>query len=176
MAALAALCPALAQADEIRAERLVKTAYLFHFSGLVEWPDGSFASPDSPLRVGIMGADDIADELVRMIASRQLQGRPIIVSKLKPSAPRSMVHMLFIGDSLREQLPDILDAVKGQPVLTITQTENALAFGSMINFLSIDGSLRFEISQQAPAQARLTISSRLLSVSHKFSPGSPKFR
>lgn len=174
--ALAALCPALAQADEIRAERLVKTAYLFHFSGLVEWPGASFASPDSPLRVGVMGADDVADELARMVASRPVQGRPIIVSKVRPGAPRFDGHMLYIGDSLRAQLPDILDAVRGQPVLTVTQTENALAFGSVINFLSLDGSLRFEISRQAAAQARLTISSRLLSVSYKFSPGSPKFR
>ncbi|WP_370653314.1 hypothetical protein [Lacisediminimonas sp.] len=42
--------------------------------------------------------------------------------------------------------------------------------------MSVEGALRFEISADAAAQANLSISSRLLGVSYRLAPVSPKFR
>ena len=48
-----------AQADEYR----VKAAFLYKFGSYIEWPSGSFARADSPVTIGVMGADALADEL-----------------------------------------------------------------------------------------------------------------
>ncbi len=168
--------PALAQGGAGNAEQLVKAAYLFHFCGLVDWPESSFRTPQSPLKVGILGNDALADELTRLVASRPPQRRPIVVIKSPPIAERNSVHLLYVDDKFRGQLQMISSALKGQPVLTVTNSEQALKFGSIINFLSVDGALRFEISADAATEANLAISSRLLAVSYRLAPGSPKFR
>ena len=173
----AGLCrPAFAESESGSAERLVKAAYLFHFFSLVDWPISSFSSAAAPLRVGIMADDALAADMQRLIASRPVSGRPIVVSKIARGATPPAVHMLFIGDALRNRLPELLSPLATDPVLTVTESEHALAFGSVINFVSVQDTLRFEISQDAAARAGLSISSRLLAVSHKFSSVSPKFR
>lgn len=168
--------PAYSQATEPDvAERMVKAAYLFHFSTLVSWPAEAFAGPEIPLRVGVLGDDELADELSRMVASRPAGARPVNVIKLRRNQ-RANPHILFIGDALRAQLPELIAQFKGQPVLTVTETERALAFGSMINFISVDRTLRIEISRPAVAQSNLQVSSRLLAVSYQFTPASPKLQ
>jgi hypothetical protein len=168
--------PAYAKGTGPNAERLVKAAYLFHFCGLVDWPATSFATPESPLRVVILGDEALADELERLVASRPGQRRSILVSKASQFTERNAPHLVYVQDSLRAQLPAILSTLKGKAVLTVTQSEQALTLGGVINFISVDGVLRFEISADAAAQANLSISSRLLAVSYRLAPVSPKFR
>lgn len=166
----------MAQGDDAAAVRLVKAAYLFHFCSLVEWPAGTFVAADSPVRVGIVSDDALADDLQKLIRSRPVQGRRIVVDRISRPPQASAVHLLFVGDAQRDRLPEWLSGLVNKPVLTVTESEHALAFGSIVNFMLVQGTLRFEISQEAAAQAGLTISSRLLAVSYRFSVGSPKFR
>ncbi|HZE91172.1 MAG TPA: YfiR family protein, partial [Rhizobacter sp.] len=49
-----------AQADNSSAESQVKAAFLYKFLNFVEWPPQSFASGDSPIVIGVVGADRIA--------------------------------------------------------------------------------------------------------------------
>lgn len=169
--------PALAQTQggNYHQEQIVKAAYLFHFLGLVDWPASSFSSPQSPLAVGVMGNDALADALARLAAKRAAQGRPIVVTKLSRPTERAAVHLLYVDDRFRGQLPSLFSALEGQAVLTVTHSAEALTFGAIINFINVDGSLRFEISAAAAQQAKLSISSRLLAVSYRLTPGSPKF-
>src|SRR5688500_4442806 len=70
--ALCASCIALFAAPVIAAEdaaleRTVKAAFVYKFLSYVEWPAGSFARPDSPIVIGVYGADDIAAELAQVV-------------------------------------------------------------------------------------------------------------
>ena len=42
---------------------LVKSAFLHKFASFVDWPQGSFPRPDSPLRIGVVGDGPIWQEL-----------------------------------------------------------------------------------------------------------------
>src|SRR6266568_3550295 len=55
-----------AQADEYR----VKAAFLYKFGSYIEWPSRSFARTDSPVAIGVMGANALADELAQIVAGR----------------------------------------------------------------------------------------------------------
>ena len=72
--------------------------------------------------------------------------------------------MVYIGDVERDELTALLTALQSKPTLAVTESEGALALGSMINFVQVDGKLRFDVAL-APARAgSLRISSRLLGV------------
>lgn len=145
----------------------VKAAYLYKFGSYIEWPPAAFASQDSALKIGISGADTLADELLEIIAGRTINGRPVTVRKLRRDDPVTGFNILFIGKSNPSRLADMLAAVKGQPVLTVTESEDGLAVGSMINFVMIDGKLRFEVAPKAALLGNLAISARLLTVAYK---------
>ena len=67
--------------------------------------------------------------------------------------------MLFIGRAESGRLADILAATKGLPMLTVTESEDALALGSTINFVIIDGKVRFEVAPKTASLGNQTLAS-----------------
>jgi len=159
--------PCAAQSDAQTAEYRVKAAFLYKFGGYVEWPQGVFAKPDSPIAIGVIGADALAEELARIVAGRTINGRPVTVRKLRPGEAVARLHVLFVGRSDSSRLADILAAAKGQPLLTVTESEEALELGSMINFVVVEDKVRFDIAPPPSESSNLKISARLLGVARK---------
>jgi hypothetical protein len=152
-------------------ERQVKAAYLSKFGSYVKWPDQAFATPDSPLKIGVIGADLLADDLEQLVAGHTVNGRPVTVRKLRHGDPLAGFNVLFIGRSESDRLADILAATKGLPMLTVTESEDALTLGSTINFVVVDGRVRFEVAPKTASLGNLNISARLLAAAYKVAPG-----
>jgi hypothetical protein len=145
-------------------ERDVKAAFLYKFLGYIEWPPASFSRADSPFVIGVIDADDIAEELSRVIAGRSVNNRAVTVRRLTSAEQITGIHLLFIGRTESAREPQLLRIAQKQPILTVTETDGALAIGSVINFRLIDGRVRFEVSLAAAERNELKLSSRLLSV------------
>src|SRR5882757_170699 len=91
---IAAGSPRPAQADARADEYRVKAAFLYKFGGYVEWPDRSFARADSPVVIGVIGGDTLADELAQIVSGRNVNGRPVLVRKLRAGDPIAGLHIL----------------------------------------------------------------------------------
>ncbi len=149
-------------ASELESE--VKAAFLYKFLGYIDWPATAFPKPDSPYVIGVFSADAIAEELAGIAAGRSVNGRPVVVRKIKEGEPLSGVHMLFIGRSAGVRQAQLLDIARQNSIVSVTETENGLAQGSVINFHLADGRVRFEVSLTAAEKSDFKFSSRLLSV------------
>lgn len=154
-------------------EQQVKAAYLFKFGSYVEWPPAAFPGSDGTFNIAVIGADTLADELVQIVGNRTINGRPVTIRKLKPNDPLLGLnaHVLFIGRSNNNQLAKILARVKGQPILTVSEADEGLIQGSMINFVMIDGKVRFEAAPKTAGIDNIVISARLLAAAYKVTLG-----
>jgi hypothetical protein len=159
--------PAMAQTELQAPEYRVKAAFVYKFGDYIEWPAEAFADPNGPLVIGVVGADALADELTRITNGRTVGGRPVVVRKLKYGDPLSGLQMVFIGKSTSEQLAATLGASKGQACLTVTESEDGLRLGSVINFVVVSDKVRFDVALPSAEASRLKISSRLLAVARK---------
>lgn len=166
LAALAAWPPGPAKAAYGAAtlEDPVKAAFLYKFASFVEWPPQAFPAPDTPITIGVLGAERIAAELARMVAGRAAQGRSISVRRLAADESVAGLHILFVGRAEAGRLQRLAQAARPHAVLLVTDSEGALGRGSMINFVLADRRLRFEIALDAAERSGLRLSSRLLSV------------
>jgi hypothetical protein len=164
-AGIATPCPSQAdtQADEYR----VKAAFLYKFGSYIEWPGGSFARTDSPITIGVMGADALADELARIVSGRRVHDRSVQVRKLRPGNSIAGLHVLFIGRADSGRLADVLAAAKGRALLTVTESDDGLELGSTINFVVVDDKVRFDVAPPPAESGSLKISARLLAVARK---------
>ena len=158
--------PALAQPSRT-AEAQIKAAFLYKFGSFVEWPAQSFERADTPFTIGLVGADNVAAELAQVAPGRSVHGRPIVVRKLKRGEALAGLHMLFVGSAEAGRLAEILGAAKGQPLLVVSESDDALEQGSMINFVASEGKVRFDVALPPAEQGHLKISARLLAVARK---------
>ena len=158
------------QASELR----IKAAYLCKFGAFVEWPDHTFPAADAPVVIGVLGADALADELSTVIRGRSLQGRRIAVRRLRAGDGLAGLHVLFIG--LHAPVgaeADLLAAARGMHVLTVTDAPPSEGARGIINFVSDNGRVRFDVCLKAAQEARLVISARLLAVARHVMPSVP---
>lgn len=153
-------------------ERSVKAAFLYKFLGYVEWPPGSFAESGSPITIGVIGADDIAAELTQIAAGRTVNSRALAVRRLADGDPLAGLHLVFIGQTDGARLGRLLKSAQQRSLLTVTESDDALGQGSVINFKLTGGRIRFDVSLEAAEKANLKLSSRLLSVAHYVQKGS----
>ena len=151
-------------------ERSVMAAYIYRFITYVEWPVSAFPHAETPIVIGVINADDIAAELEQIVQGRTAHNRRLQVRRIAPNESLAGVNVLFIGS---DAAPKLLQAVRNQPersVLTITGIERGIDQGSVINFIHVDGRVRFEVNVGTAEKSGLRLSSRLLTVATRVKP------
>jgi hypothetical protein len=154
----------------------VKAAFLVNFAGFVRWPAAAFANAASPFVVCVAG-DDPFGAAFEPFKKSSIAGRALLVQPIDSTAalPGSC-HILFVAGSETPRLPGILGALGKTPVLTVSDLEDFVVDGGMIQFYLRDEKIRFEINQQAAEAAGLKIDARLLKLSSPASGVAPEGR
>jgi hypothetical protein len=154
-----------AQPPAPTASRLsVMAAYLYKFPAYVQWPAGHFAAPNAPLTIGVLGMDALAEELAAITGGRRVADRPIRVRRIEADEALQGLDVLFIGSQANDRLSRIASTAQQQSILIVTDAEDALPQGSVINFRTIDGRVRFDVALRQAERHGLRMSSGLLSV------------
>lgn len=151
----------------------VKAAYLYKFAGYVEWPAGVFASEDSPLVIGVVGNDRLEEILSHMVVGKTVNGRALVVRRLEVGSPPQGVHMLIVGALDTPTLRAIGDAVKGKPVLVVSDAGQTRALDSMISFDLVDQHLRFNVALKPAETSGLKLRALMLTAARRVTRGNP---
>ena len=165
--------PAWAQEDAVQMETRVKAAFLYKFVGYIDWPPAAFARPDTPVTIAVVGADALAAELAQAVTGRTVNDRPVAVRRLKPGEALDGVHVVFVGKAENARLIQLAQSAQQRAILIVTESEGALAQGSIINFVVAERRVRFEIALDSAEKSRLKLSSRLLAVAQQVRMGTP---
>lgn len=151
-------------------ERRVKAAFLYKFLGYAEFPLGAFVDAASPVTIGVIGADDLAAELARIVSGRTVNNRPVVVRVLRESELGTPVHLLFIGGLDAGRVGRMVRAA-GNAMLVVTECDGGLQQGSAINFRIVDERVRFDVALDAAERNGIKLSSRLLTVANRVQKG-----
>lgn len=156
--------PSAAGAPPTLSENQVKALFLLNFAKYVEWPSNAFASPDSPMTIGVVGDNDISEDLRHVMSGKTFGRHPIVFRRVQRAEDCAKCHILFIRASEKPRLGEILQKVRNSPVLSVGESEQFVKQGGIINFMKKDGKVRLEIELGAARQSNLQISSKLLNV------------
>jgi len=160
----AASAPATTAAVQSMAlESQVKAAFLPKFAAYVNWPPGAMGPPDSPVQICIIGVDPFGRNLDEAAAAQHVNSHPIQVRRIESTAGAEHCNIAFLGGSARQGATAMQEALRGQPILTITDASLGADRG-MVHFALKDGRVRFHIDDALAARSNLSISARLLSL------------
>jgi hypothetical protein len=154
-------------------EYQVKAAFLFHFAQFVDWPPEAFKDAASPLTYCTVGEDPFHGALDASMSGKTIGPRPVRVLHFKRAQDIQNCEVLFLGGQEQKSIPAALANLRGNPVLTVGESEHFVQDGGMIGFLLEDNKVRFEINLDAAGRAKLKISARLLTLA-KTVIGGPK--
>jgi hypothetical protein len=164
-AAALLLCASSHAAVHEAPEHEVKAAFLFRFFSFMDWPQASAA----PLVVGFIGAEEIAAAMERIVPGRSAQGRPVIVRRLKAGESAAGADIVMVGRAESERIA----ALAKQGVVVVGEAEGALDRGAAINFLIVEGRVRFEVSVPNAERGKVRIHSRMLAVAYNVRAATP---
>ena len=148
-------------------EYLIKAGFIFNFAKFVDWPPTTFAQPDSPIVIGILGTDPFGAIIDQIVQDKKIGGRGFVVKRLKWGTDLKDLKeckILFVGASERVHIDELVQIVRGLPILTVGETPGFAEHGGVIRLVLEDNRVRFEVNVDAARQAGLTISSRLLTL------------
>jgi YfiR/HmsC-like len=152
-------------------EYQVKAAYLFNFLKFVEWPSDAYADSMAPMVIGVVGDDPFGSALPEVVIGKTVQGRDLVIRKYHQGENLRGATILFISESEKKRLPQILAGLRGSSVLTVSDMDGFLDGGGMIQFLIENDRVRFGIDVGATARAKLKVSSKLLSLARTVTDG-----
>jgi hypothetical protein len=150
-----------AQTPAIR-EYQVKAAFLFNFTQFVEWPEGNFPSPQSPLVIVILGENNFESFLDEMVDGEQVNAHPIIVHQYNHIDEVKACHILFISKSEIKNNRQNLNILKGRNILTVSDAPDFIEKGGMIRFFTSNNKIQLQINPEAAKSENIVISSKLL--------------
>jgi hypothetical protein len=156
-----------AEEPALEIQQRIKAAFLYKFASYVEWPANAFQGPESPIVIGVVGADAISQELERAVAGRKVGGRSMqVVRVASGEAAGQCCQILFIGSGQQPRAAEWLAHAQGRPVLTVTDAA-VHPKGSVINFVAEADRIRFDIFREAAERNGLQLRSQLLSVARQ---------
>lgn len=140
----------------------VKAAFLYRFASYVEWPPDALTTPQ--FTIAVLDDAQLAADLHKLLPGHLIKERPVEVRVIHRAAELGSAQVLFVGRGDAEAHRRLIAGIASRPVLVVTDQDRGLEEGSMVNFLSLDRRVRFEISLIATERAGLHVSSELLSV------------
>jgi YfiR/HmsC-like len=143
-------------------EDQVEAVFVFNFSHFVEWPPEAFDAPSEPFVIGILGEDPFGAHLDDVVRGEQIDGHPLQVQRFRSVTEIKHCQILFIDQSERGRIGQILAALNGRSMLTVSQADGAAERGVMIQFATENSRIRLRINVESARAAGLTISSKLL--------------
>lgn len=162
-AGLVVLFFSIAAPAQVAQEQAVKAGFLLNFARFVEWPETAFRSGNQLVLCLLAGTDPVGAAL-EPLNGKVVTGRPIELRRIEAGDPLKTCHILFVSNSEKRRLDAIIAEVRGAPVLLVSEIDNFLELGGMIQLVALDSRVQFEINLTAATKGGLTVSSKLLKV------------
>lgn len=159
------------QAHEVKAVLLLK---ILRF---VEWPAATFATDNTFVACGL-GNDELSAELSTRVQKEGVAGRSAIWRELDRgdlATESQKCHFVYVTPEQNAQLRALNAAIQRRPVLLVGAWPGFLEAGGMLNFLTEDNKVRFEVHLERTHQRNLELSSNVLALASRvlteFAPG-----
>ena len=142
---------------ENQAEYRLKAAFLYNFAAFTEWP----SEVGNSLNLCVYGPDPFGEHLDNL-RGKSVGKRTLSVSRASSVERLGSCQIVFITRPVIGNLPRVLDALNGRPVLTIADSPGAMRQGVVLNMGSEQNRVTFEVNLVAARDNGLNLSSQLL--------------
>lgn len=144
-------------------ETLIKAGYIEKFTHFVEWPASSNVKPYNDIfTIAIIGYNNISKTLNDIFTKSDSEDIEYKIVEINTIEQIKECKILFISDSEKNNLEEILEYTNGKPILTISDSKGFGEKGVIINMFQEGNYIRYEINRKTLNESGLIINSLLL--------------
>ena len=147
-------------------ESQARAVFVFNIIRYVTWPKEVYNS-ENTLDVGIL-SKSTGDTSWNILKGKTVQGRQLVIRKSSDIDDLRSCQIIYIDTTARKDLVRILNAVKLEPIMTISDIDNFHTHeGGMITLNVVNNKLNFKVNLATARKSSLDISSHLLKLAHE---------
>jgi hypothetical protein len=148
---------------QLRSEYVMKAVFFEKITRFVEWPEESNMNDHSkPFVIKVFGENPFGDILENIYSYQTINNKKVTIEYINSVKEISGAHLLFIGESQKDNINEIIDYVKNKPVLTFGETRGFAKNGVHVNFYLNNNKIALEINETQVKKSGLYMSFRLL--------------
>ncbi len=152
-------------------EYQIKAAFLYNFVNFIAWPDSVFADDSEPYTICVLGDDpfgyllNLTTENV-VAKNRQLAIKRFAEVNTNDDEELARCHILFISTSEASRINDVLLKLEKKPILTVSEIEDFVHLGGLIQFYTVRNRIRLKINRAELEAAQLKAAGTLLNLAN----------
>ena len=142
----------------------LKARFLGHFVTFAQWPPDATRGEDL-FTYCIAGDRAVAEALtINISRSRSRVAKRVDVVLVTADGPFVSCHLLFLGGLDATQHHRVLQSIGHAPIFTVSDADGFAERGGIAQLRVEKGQMRFSINLAAAQRARISLSSKLLSL------------
>ena len=155
------LCQGRAQDNTSISEYLLKSIQLYRICLFTHWPDTE--AQGAYFHIGILGESQQSGQIDIPI-DKKIHYKNVVLMKIEKVTRLKDVEVLFIHESEKNRLPEILQSIQDKPILTVGDSPGFSEDGVMVNFYVKEGQVLFELNRRQIRESPLKVDPQLFSI------------
>jgi len=147
------------QIDEGDSRAMIQANFIYQFAANSNWP---VEMKKGKFLIVVYGNDAVYNHTIEKYGMKPVGAQTIEVQSWTDYKPGFVIHIVFVDKSKKADLAKIMREVKGKSTLVVTNWEGALGSGAAINFKAADNSIRYELSEAALSEKKITPGNKIL--------------
>lgn len=135
--------------------------FIYNFSRYVKWPD---AQSSGNFVIGVFGKSAIQKDLETMATTKRANGMSIEIKNFSSIKEIQDCHILYVSTSESDKMEQVVSSTQNQSILIVTDNPGLAQQGAAINFVEVDGKIKFELNQQNAEVRGLKVAGSLASL------------
>ncbi len=144
-------------------EYKIKGVFLLNLTKFITWPSEVF-DPQKNFNICILGRNYFKTHLEFVTKNEKVQGSRIEIYYFNYIYQVGQCHILFISASEEDRLSDIFQWIEDRAILTVSDIEQFIEKGGMVEFFSRRKKIRLAIDAERVKKVDLHVSATLLKI------------
>jgi hypothetical protein len=138
----------------------VKAALIEKFSRFVEWQNSK--DEQQTFKIGLLGRENFDEVIEKLYSNWKIKGRNVEITYPETDDEIKSCDIIFISTAYHHNITYLLELISTEPILTISDRENDMSKGIMINMYLNRNKVIYDINLTSFHKSGLKVSSLLL--------------
>jgi hypothetical protein len=148
-------------------EYRMKANFLSKFPGFIGWPENTLPPGQTPFLLCVFGDFSFGTSLAKITRGATAHERRVEIRRVHKEQELKSCQILFVSRSEQKRYSHVLEAVRGQGVLTVGETAEFLDAGGIVSFTMQQETLQFDVNLDGTNKVHLRISSQMLALARR---------